>query len=278
MIAMIMLLQSDPLVTLTTDKVRARAWIAEQVGDRFLPVRYRVADTFDELDLDSLPESVVIKASHGSGMTLIATGGGDAVTSAYADTRVVTHDGPTSTLDREEVRSLTHRWLSTDHVTTFGERHYAGIPRRLIAEEFLGTSVSSLLEFSVYCVKGHVVYCELCPEPDVEFQVDRHYRQLDVLDFRGVPASGDLPPQPSYFDEMCGIAEQLSSHFGCTRVDFLRSGDRTIVSEITHTTNGGYTTFDPPDFGRVFGRFWRGDPSIPDRFYTDAAARSAPTD
>ena len=142
------------------------------------------------------------------------------------------------------------------------------IERRLIVEEYLGTSVSSLLEFSIYCVKGNVVYCEICPEPDREFQVDRHYRQLDVLDFRGVPASGVLPTQPDYFDEMCGIAEQLSSYFDCARVDFYRAGDRTIVSEITHTTNGGYITFDPPDFNRVFGRFWNRDPSIPERFFT----------
>ena len=91
------------------------------------------------------------------------------------------------------------------------------------------------------------------------------------MDVRGIPDSSSLPPEPKHVDEMCHIAERLLIHFTCTCVD----SHLTIASESTHTTSGGHITFDPPDFDQVFGRFWRGDATISDRFFSPAPDRDS---
>jgi hypothetical protein len=267
MIARVMILKPDPLLTTTADKAALDGWVTSVLGPGFMPTRYQIADSFDELDLDALPDAVVIKASHSSGRTVIVTGVEESDRPVVWDHRVTVIDGPMSGVDRVRLRSIVEPWLSFDHAGHGGERHYAGITPRIVAEENLNTRDSPLIEYAFYCVKGTVVYAEVCNQVAEHLLVDRSFRRLALEYTTAPPATMVRPLKPDYFDEMVEIAERLASHFDATRVDLNRAGDRILINEISHTTYGGASFLDPPEFGKVFGRFWRGDCTIPEEFY-----------
>ncbi len=267
MIARVMILKPDPLLTTTADKAALGGWVTSVLGPGFMPTRFQVADSFDELNLDALPDAVVIKASHSSGRTVIVTGVDESDRPVVWDHRVTVIDGLMSNVDREQLRSIVEPWLAFDHAGHGGERHYAGITPRIVAEENLNTPDAPLIEYAFYCVKGTVVYAEVCHQVAEHLLVDRSYRRLALEYTTAPPALGTTFDKPDYFDEMVAIAERLASYFDATRVDLNRAGDRTLVNEISHTTYGGASFLDPPEFGKVFGRFWRGDRTIPEEFY-----------
>ncbi len=257
----------SPLMVSTTDKVAVRPWVAALVGAEILPTRFLSVASFDDIDLAALPDAVVLKASHGSGMTLVVTGQSPATKTVVWDERVVVIEGRLRDVDPTTLRAITEAWLATDYSRTLGERQYATIPRRILAEEYLGSPDDPLLEYGIYCVKGNVVYAQVCLGQELYRAVDRSYRPLSICGITGTPPTGELPPEPRYFSEMVRIAETLSAPFDCVRVDLHHTDGRMIFSEVTHTTLAGRSSFDPPEFSDVFGRFWRGDHTIPETFY-----------
>ena len=63
----------NPLLTVTSDKLAVRGYVAERLGRGYLPELYGVVDWPEQLlDLD-LPPRYVVKATHGSGMTAVVT-------------------------------------------------------------------------------------------------------------------------------------------------------------------------------------------------------------
>lgn len=256
------------LISTTTDKVAVRPWVSSLVGSEILPSRFQEVAAFDDLDFSALPDAVVLKASHGSGMTVVITGRPPSSRPVVWDARVVVLDGPSHAVDRNALRAIADRWLDTDYSEVCGERHYADIPRRLVTEELLGSAEDPLIEYGIYCVKGSVVFAQVCQGDDLYRAVDRDYRPLNIGGATGTLPTGDLPPEPTYFRRMVSIAETLASPFECVRIDLFSTRGRIIFSEITHTTMGGRTRFVPEEFGAVFGRFWRGDRTIPERHYS----------
>ena len=67
----IKLYDRNPLMTLCTDKYEVRKIVESKVGAHVLNELYGVFESVDEIDFDSLPESFVLKATHGSGWNII---------------------------------------------------------------------------------------------------------------------------------------------------------------------------------------------------------------
>ena len=61
----------NPLMTLYADKYEVREIVEKKIGSHILNELYGVFKTPDEIDFDSLPESFVLKATHGSGWNII---------------------------------------------------------------------------------------------------------------------------------------------------------------------------------------------------------------
>ncbi len=61
----------NPLMTLYTDKYEVRKIVESKIGAHVLNELYGVFERVNEVDFDSLPESFVLKATHGSGWNII---------------------------------------------------------------------------------------------------------------------------------------------------------------------------------------------------------------
>jgi TupA-like ATPgrasp len=62
--------QRNDVLTFTSDKWRVRQYVKEKIGERYLVRLWTVAENPQSIDFNSLPNSFVVKANHGSGFNL----------------------------------------------------------------------------------------------------------------------------------------------------------------------------------------------------------------
>ena len=63
----------DPLATVCEDKYAVRDYVRDTIGEQYLNTLIGVYDTIDEIDINSLPDKFVLKATHGSSMNIICS-------------------------------------------------------------------------------------------------------------------------------------------------------------------------------------------------------------
>src|SRR5699024_12277796 len=61
----------DPLAVKCADKYEVRRFVKKAVGSEFLNEVYAVYNSIEEINIDVLPNSFVLKGTHGSGFNFI---------------------------------------------------------------------------------------------------------------------------------------------------------------------------------------------------------------
>lgn len=227
----------DPLLTVTSDKLAVRGYVAERLGPGHLTELYAVLDTPEELADADLPPRYVVKATHGSGMTA-----------------VVMADRPA---ERAKVAERARRWLATPYWRKNGEWAYRGIPPRLLVEEFLDAGDGRVPpDWKWLCFGGRAAL--------VQVDFDRftgHTRSFYDPEGRPVVLRMYYPqgPEialPACYGRMRAVAERLATGFDFVRVDLYALGERIVVGELTHYPTGGNKSFDPPEWDARLGALW----------------------
>jgi hypothetical protein len=242
------LYDKNPVYTQTADKVAARDFVAERIGEEHLIPVYQVASSFRELRLEDLPDAFALKASHGCAMNLLVHS---------------KHD-----LDLAAAERLTRKWLRQNYFHVYKEWAYKGVPPRLIAEELLVEDGKSPPDFKLWVFNGKVRLVSV----DVG-RFGRHLRTFFDVDWRPLvvewargKAEEDIP-RPERLEEMIRIAETLGRDFPFVRIDLYQHKGRVYFGEITHYPGAGRNPFDPPAFNRALGDLWRFNQDIPEQFY-----------
>ena len=227
----------DPLLTVTSDKLAVRDYVAERLGSGYLTDLYAVLDAPEELAQVDLPPRYVVKATHGSGMTALVR----------AD----------SAAERTAVAARAGRWLATRYWRKNGEWGYRGIRPRLIVEELLDAGDGRVPpDWKWLCFGGRAAL--------VQVDFDRftgHTRNFYDPDGRPVVLRMYYPqgpeiPLPACFPRMRSAAERLAQGFDFVRVDLYGLGERIVVGELTHYPTGGNKSFDPPEWDARLGDLW----------------------
>jgi hypothetical protein len=212
------------------DKLLAREFVKERVGDSVLTKIFWVGRDLREAKSAQLPPSFVIKANNGSGTNTIVT---DA-----------------SKLDWDKACLHASWWLNEDHSTHFAEWQYRWIEPRLFIEEYLEVNGTVPPDYKFFCFNGRVGL--------IQVDVDRfghHTRAMMDRAFSPTglrfqyPTPDTPPPKPSCLPEMVEVAEHLSRGERFVRVDLYDIG-RPIFGEITLHPEAGNGVFDPPEWGR----------------------------
>ncbi|MHB9026348.1 MAG: ATP-grasp fold amidoligase family protein [Armatimonadota bacterium] len=217
------------------DKLAARDYVAERVGEELLTPLYGVYPTAREIDFDALPDRFVLKCTHESGFVILC-----------ADK---------ARLDRRLARAQLDTRLRMDYSRENGERHYRAIPRRILAEAFLRDAAGAMpLQYNIYCFAG-------APRFIMVFQGRRadliraHY----TADWEPAPfyisrkIDDPLPPRPANLPRQLDIARALSAGFPFLRVDLYGVDDRLYFNELTLTPYAGITRFKPPEYDLYWG-------------------------
>jgi hypothetical protein len=255
-----MLRDHRPLVVTFADKAAVRGYVAERVGERYLPEAYAILDDADALrDLD-LPDAYVVKPTHGSGAAIVVSPG------APEDARlppaiwgwVYRHVRAehTSGTDLAEIAA---GWMSK----LYGqgpnrEWVYGQVPRRVIVEELLQGREGGLPDdYKFFVFHGACRFIQLDKARFGERTQDFFDRDWTHLSMSGGPPWADPEPErPANLEEMIRIAERLGADTDFVRVDLYDIDGRVVFGELTSFPAGGDSPFIPESFNAAFGEPW----------------------
>ena len=230
----------DPLKTRLSDKYLVRDWIKEKIGEEYLIPLLAVYRSADEIDFNSLPDSFVLKANHGSAMNCIVRN--------------------KSAENLNAIRSRAKGWLSKNFSFANGyELHYNDIPRRLIVEKYMENMDGDMPDYKFWCFDGKCRFIEYIKDRRNGGYIAMFDPEWNRLPFVIKPYKkneNDIP-MPEKMPEMVRIAERLAEGFPHVRVDLYLLDDGEIkFGEMTFTSRSGNCKWDPPEADLWVGRMF----------------------
>ena len=214
----------SPLASMCTDKYAVREYVKSKgYGDTLVPLAYDgVWNSVDDINFDSLPNSFVIKATHGCKMNYFVTDKDE--------------------LDIDDCKNTLRKWLDTTYGKYSLEPHYMSIPHRLYAEKYLG-DMSGLIDYKIHCLNGIprfiIALSDRKVDKDKPMQVtldlfDTSWNSIPetVSSNSEIPGKGDIS-KPKLLAEMLKMAADLSADFKFVRVDLYELNDQIYFGEMT---------------------------------------------
>lgn len=206
--------------TRLADKYQVREWIEGKCGRNLLTKLYAVYDSADDINFDDLPNTFVIKTNNGCASNFLVK--------------------DKSKIDIEELRKKLDYWLKFPYGELTGQKHYARISPKIIAEEYLVDKEhpnEALIDYKFYCFHGEPKYCNVLS--DRIFNTHKFARILYDMEWN--PLSEFFEDgttikeinKPIKFEEMKNIARILSNGFKYVRVDLYEINGEIKFGEMT---------------------------------------------
>ncbi|HPQ47860.1 MAG TPA: ATP-grasp fold amidoligase family protein [Clostridia bacterium] len=203
----------NPLMETCTDKLAVRDYVSNLGLGHTLNELISAYETPDDIDFDELPDSFVLKCTHGSGMNIVV-----------ADK---------TSLDIKKTRATLKKWMKFNYYHMYGEKQYRHIQPRIICEKYLGNDI---MDYKVYCFNGKPAYIMLCTGRNSEslkwYLYDFDWTYIPFLK-KHLPNPGF--EKPGNLHEIYDYCQNLSSGFIFARVDFYLLDSRIVFGEITFT-------------------------------------------
>ncbi len=235
-----------PEYTVMVDKYKARDYIAEKIGERYLIPLIGVWDDPDEIDFDALPNRFVLKCNHNSGLGMC-----------------ICKDK--SVLNIKNVKKGLKRGLKQDYYLTGREWPYKNVPRKIIAEQFMKSDESGLTDYKVHCFNGEPKLILVCKDrfSKTGLTEDFFSERWEHLDIRRPthPNASNKTAEPEELSEMLTLARKLSENIPFLRVDFYIIEHNVYFSELTFYPASGFEKFVPEEWDAVLGS-WLTLPAI----------------
>lgn len=233
----------DPKMVQCTDKYEVREYLAKKGFGSILNECYGVYDAFEQIDLDKLPSSFVLKDTLGSGGVSV----------------IVVKDK--AAMDIEAIKQQVHDWTSEKKARLDDGRewaYHAGKPHRIIIEKYIDSMAEAgLTDYKFFCFDGTIACVYV-----INNRVLGVHGQLAIMDpdFRRIPVQSKTqekmpedPVKPDNYDEMIRIASELSKGFPHVRVDLYNENGKILFGELTFYGASGYIQYDPDDFDYILG-------------------------
>lgn len=212
------------------DKLLAKKYVSERIGEKYIIPTLGVWDRFEDIDFDKLPNQFVLKCTHDSGGLVICR--------------------DKSLLDKQAALRKIGASLKRNYYYSSREWPYKNVQPRIIAEELMQeANGSGLRDYKFFCFDGKVKFLYLSEG------LENHKTariSFVSLDWKPMWFSRDdykefevLPPKPHNFDLMIELAEKLSSGLPHLRVDFYEVEDQVLFGELTFFNCSGFTKFNP---------------------------------
>lgn len=228
----------DPIATTCADKYEVREYVKNKIGDKYLNELLRVYESVDEIKIDTLPNSFVLKGTHGSGYNIVCK--------------------DKNNMDWKKEFKKMKRWLKQDYSLSKKEWVYKDIKPRIICEKYMeDSSGKPPKDYKVFCFDG---------EPKlIQVDIDRFGQHKQNFydtnwNFKNVeienPASKEaIVEKPEKLEEMLQLSKILTSSFPHARADFYDWDGKIIFGEITFFHHSGMGKFNPPEFEVEMGSY-----------------------
>lgn len=207
-----------------SDKYLAKEWVKELVGEKYIIPTIGVWDDVDDIPFNELPDQVVLKANHGSGMNYIIK--------------------DKSTVDWNKAKKKLNRWLKTRFGWNGMELQYHLIERKILAETYISETTGNLLDYKVHCFNGVPTFIQVIGDriPGKHYgrqaNYDFDWNRLPWV-FEDYPAFDHDIHRPEKLNEIYEVSKILSSGFPYVRVDLYFIKDEVKFGEMTFTPGIG---------------------------------------
>jgi hypothetical protein len=218
------------------DKYAVREFIKEKVGEELLIPLLGIYERTDTIDFKSLPDSFVMKATHGSGWNIIV----------QDKTR----------LDWNSTIKKMNEWLRKSYFNKKGEAQYKSLKRRILIEKHISDPTGDLKDYKFFCFHGEPKFIQVDGD-----RYTNHKRDIYDMNWNKLPVKffyENLPKpvvKPEKLDNMLQICRQLSREFGFVRVDLYYADGRIYFGELTFSPENGLKPFDPVQYDNIFGEY-----------------------
>lgn len=211
--------EDDTLKAKCADKFLVRDYINQLGYSNILVDLYKVYESVEDINFEDLPNSFVMKCTHGCGFNIICF--------------------DKNNLDQKNTISILNEWMKLDYGLQMAELHYSKIKPRIIVEQLLGDSVIGKVpsDYMIHCFHG-------VPQV-IEVGIDhgnnkKNYLTFDcswdVLDFyKDSLKRSDKIAKPQRLEEMIKVARKLSEDFTYVRVDLYYWNNEIYFGELTFT-------------------------------------------
>lgn len=225
-----------PEYTQMVDKVLAKKYVANIIGEKYIVLTLGVWNHFDEIDFDQLPNQFVLKTNHSGGNTGV----------------VICKDK--SSLDKVAAKKKLETSLKRDLSRSMVEWPYRNVERKILVEKYLG---DDLVDYKFYCFDGVADVVLVCIERETGepkfyfFDKDWNLRRLNK---RGKEAPEKFTlPKPEGMDKMFDIAAKLSEGLPYARIDLYNVEGEIYFGEITLFPDSGFDSNRLPEADLYFG-------------------------
>ena len=229
----------NPLYATLVDKVEAKKYVADLIGEHCIIPTLRVWDKVEDIEWDKLPEQFVLKCTHDSGSVVICR--------------------DKSTFDKEKAIKKLKKKLKSNLFWFAREWPYKNVKPRIIAEEFLSELAEGIIDYKFFCFGGEPKFLYVSQGLENHETARISYVSLDWeqepfkrTDFKTFET---LPPKPQNFDKMIEYSKKLSAGTPFMRVDFYEVRGQVYFSEMTFYPGAGLTAFSPSEWDEKVGQY-----------------------
>ena len=217
-----------------TDKYAVRSYVEEKgLGDILIPLVGGPWINASDIDIDSLPERFVLKATHGCEMNYICK--------------------DKSRLDRNDLLNKAGQWLKEDYPRACIEPHYKLVPHRLYSEEFVGV-LGDVVDYKFHCINGEPAFVLTCSNREDSLKLNLY--DLDwnpISGLQGAMRNERKIERPKNLKEMLEVAKTLSSDFDFVRVDLYEADEKIFFGELTFSPACGVLEYFTDSFVAKWG-------------------------
>ena len=228
---------------LLSDKLAVREWIKEKIGEEYLIPLHGTYDSFDEIDMEALPDSFVLKCNNDSGSV-----------------RIIRDKKMLDAAKKHQLKKDFEYFLKRRYAYVGFELQYELIAPKILAEKYMGDNIS---DYKFFCFGGKPFCVALHYDRKQGHKCNIYDMEWKLLPFVTNDKNGkDELKEPEAFGKMKELAEVLSAGFDHVRVDFYYIDGRIYFGEMTFTPAGGRMRIEPPEWDEKLGRMWEFDNGI----------------
>lgn len=230
----------NPQYIRMTDKIEAKKYVAEMIGEQYIIPTLGKWDKFEEIDFRNLPNEFVLKCTHDSGSATIIT--------------------DKERIDYQFLKQKYEKALCTNHYDMGREWNYKDVKPRIMAEKYIGRAnrfKGDIVDYKLMCFNGKVKCSFTCTKRflgrdglRVTFY-DTDWRKMPFE--RHYASDNEEVPKPESYDEMVRLAERLAEGIPFVRIDFYEMGKKPYFGEITLYPGSGFEEFTPEEWDRKLG-------------------------
>lgn len=227
-----------PEMVTMVDKVEAKKYVANIIGEEYVIPTLGVFDSVDEINFDNLPEQFVLKCTHDSGGIVICS--------------------DKSKLDIEAAKNKLRKGLKINYYYQNREWPYKQIKPRIIAEQYMvDESGYELKDYKFFCFDGKVELLFIATDrgsKNEETKFDFFDTEFKHLPFtNGHPNTTKPITKPEGFEKMKEMAARLSKGYPHLRVDLYNVNGKIYFGELTFYHWSGMTPFVPEEWDYKLG-------------------------